>query len=142
KENAAKEASNWITSTLFGLANSLGKNVYELGVEAEALTNLITKAYKKEVLVSRAKELLTQTVEDKKSLTALLDSVDVGVINDEKEIESVARKVLEANQKAVNDYKNGKESVIMFLVGQVMRETKGNAQPATAKSLLEKLLKD
>lgn len=142
KGSAAKEASNWITSTLFGIANDLGKNVYELGIEAEALTELIAKTYRKEILVSKAKELLAEAVETGQPLLELLNSGEVAVISDEKQLKEVAKRVLNANEKAVSDYKNGKESVIMFLVGQVMRETKGNAEPATAKALLEKLLKE
>ncbi len=62
-------------------------------------------------------------------------------ISDE-ELEKVIKKVIEANPKAVSDYKSGKEQAIMFLVGQVMRETKGQGEANIIQQYLIKLLKN
>ena len=58
----------------------------------------------------------------------------------EKELEEIIVKVLTANPKAVADYKAGKESAIMFLLGQVMRETEGKADPVSVRKLLAKII--
>jgi aspartyl-tRNA(Asn)/glutamyl-tRNA(Gln) amidotransferase subunit B len=138
---APKEASNWITSTLFGLANDNGKKVYELGVETDALAQLIVMSHKKEILPSKAKLLLTEAVVNNKSLSDLLSTTETSVISDESQLKEIAQKAIDSNPKAAEDYIGGKESVIMFLVGQVMRETKGNARPDVVRSILEQLLK-
>jgi len=59
---------------------------------------------------------------------------------DEKELEIIIKQVISGNLKAVDDYKKGKQSSIMFLVGQVMRELKGKADPQTIRNILEKRL--
>ena len=61
--------------------------------------------------------------------------------SDEGELKKVAQKVIEANPKVAADYKGGKEAALMSLVGQVMKETKGSANPQIARQMLVKLLK-
>jgi aspartyl-tRNA(Asn)/glutamyl-tRNA(Gln) amidotransferase subunit B len=71
-------------------------------------------------------EAVKQASKPKETNTALLDEVST--------------KVISANQKVVEDYKNGKQNAIMFLVGQVMREMKGQADAQTVRQELEKKL--
>jgi aspartyl-tRNA(Asn)/glutamyl-tRNA(Gln) amidotransferase subunit B len=142
KKDGPKAVSNWISSTLFGIANEKGKGVYELGIEAGSFSQLIVKAHRREILTSKAKQILVEALESGKPLSDLLDQTETSVIADEDQIRKVAQAVIESNDRAVTEYRNGKDSVIMFLVGQVMKETQGNADPATAKSVLEKLLKN
>jgi aspartyl-tRNA(Asn)/glutamyl-tRNA(Gln) amidotransferase subunit B len=61
-------------------------------------------------------------------------------ISDESELEKIAQKVIEENPKSVQDYKNGKEKAMGFLVGQMMKETKGKANPQMVNDILKKLL--
>ena len=58
-----------------------------------------------------------------------------------EELKSSVKKVLEENSKAVEDFKNGKESAIQFLLGQVMKETHGNVDPSVARELIIEALK-
>jgi aspartyl-tRNA(Asn)/glutamyl-tRNA(Gln) amidotransferase subunit B len=141
QKEGPKAVSNWISSTLFGAANEMGEAVYELGIEADAFAQLIVMAHRKEILTSKAKQILLEALESGKPLSELIAQTETSVIADEGQIREVAQRVIDANGKAVTEYRNGKDSVIMFLVGQVMRETQGNADPETAKAVLEKLLK-
>ena len=61
-------------------------------------------------------------------------------ISDEDELESIAKKVMENNPKSVQDYKNGKKKALGFLVGQIMKETRGKANPQMANTILKQLL--
>ena len=61
--------------------------------------------------------------------------------SDEGALKKIARKVIDANPKVVADYKSGKDAALQSLVGQVMKETKGSANPQIAKQMLIKLLK-
>jgi aspartyl-tRNA(Asn)/glutamyl-tRNA(Gln) amidotransferase subunit B len=76
------------------------------------------------------------------------ESFDVGkfissnqVVNDEGEIEKIVKKVISENQKAAQDVANGETKAIGFLVGQVMKESKGKADPGLAQKLIKKELK-
>ncbi|KKT14463.1 MAG: Aspartyl/glutamyl-tRNA(Asn/Gln) amidotransferase subunit B, partial [Candidatus Yanofskybacteria bacterium GW2011_GWF2_43_596] len=60
---------------------------------------------------------------------------------DAGELESIIQKVIDDNSKAVTDYKAGKEASLKFLVGMVMRESKGKANPQVAEELIKKLTK-
>lgn len=59
---------------------------------------------------------------------------------DEAELESIAQKVIDNNPKSVQDYKNGKQKALGFLVGQIMKETKGKANPQMVNTILIRLL--
>ena len=65
----------------------------------------------------------------------LLQSSDTGALKE------IAQKIIDSNPKVVADYKGGKEQAIMSLVGQIMKETKGSANPAVSKQLLIDMLK-
>jgi aspartyl-tRNA(Asn)/glutamyl-tRNA(Gln) amidotransferase subunit B len=64
------------------------------------------------------------------------------LITDEAEIEKIVRQVISENQKAVSDFKKGKENALQFLIGQVMRKTKGKANPKIAKEILTRILRE
>ena len=64
----------------------------------------------------------------------------LGQVSNADEIEPIVKKVIENNQKAVNDYKGGKKTAVKSLIGQVMKETKGKANPQIVQELLTKLL--
>ncbi|MCL6500991.1 MAG: Asp-tRNA(Asn)/Glu-tRNA(Gln) amidotransferase GatCAB subunit B, partial [Candidatus Pacearchaeota archaeon] len=61
---------------------------------------------------------------------------------DQSQIEEIAKRIIEQNQKAVEDYKKGKENAIQFLIGGIMRETKGKVNPEKAKKVIFKLIKE
>ena len=61
--------------------------------------------------------------------------------SDEGAIKEIAQKVIDANEKVVIEYKAGKEASLQFLVGQVMKESKGSANPQVASKILKDLLK-
>ena len=60
--------------------------------------------------------------------------------NDEGALKIIAQKIIDANEQAVQSYKGGKENALMSLVGQMMKETKGSANPAIATKILKELL--
>jgi aspartyl-tRNA(Asn)/glutamyl-tRNA(Gln) amidotransferase subunit B len=64
----------------------------------------------------------------------------LGIISDSRTLEKIVNKVLKENPQAVADYKKGKKKIIQFLVGQVMKETKGQANPKIIPKLIRKKL--
>ena len=61
-------------------------------------------------------------------------------ISDEKEMEQIIKKVIENNPEPIEDYKRGKENALKFLIGQVMKETRGRANPQTVNKILKERL--
>ena len=76
------------------------------------------------------------------SVDEIISKKGIKIISDPTQLNSIIKTVLDNNQSSVNDYKNGNERAIKFLMGQIMKETKGSANPELVnKLLLEKLSK-
>jgi len=88
-----------------------------------------------------AKDILAMIVVNDESPLGIATEKNLLQQSDEGALKEIAKKIIEANKKAVADYKSGKENALMSLVGQIMRETKGSANPALAKKLLQDMLK-
>jgi aspartyl-tRNA(Asn)/glutamyl-tRNA(Gln) amidotransferase subunit B len=88
------------------------------------------------------KKVLALAIAGKKDVDRIIEAEGLVQISDEKGIEEVAEKVLAANLKAAQEYKQGKIQAIKFLIGQVMKETRGRANPQLVKKILERGLKE
>jgi aspartyl-tRNA(Asn)/glutamyl-tRNA(Gln) amidotransferase subunit B len=100
-------------------------------------------AKEKEVIQKIATSLINKRIDNKMEPTAFVEAVKQASKPKETNtalLDEVSTKVISANQKVVEDYKNGKQNAIMFLVGQVMREMKGQADAQTVRQELEKKL--
>ena len=87
-----------------------------------------------------AKDTLAKMVETGGNPRLIAKDLGVIQIHDPKAIQLAAEKVIANNPKVVEDYKGGKSAALQFLIGQVMRETKGSAKPDTVRKLLEEAL--
>jgi aspartyl-tRNA(Asn)/glutamyl-tRNA(Gln) amidotransferase subunit B len=85
-----------------------------------------------------AKDILRESVETAKRPADIVRKKGLSQITDEGAIDRIVESVLSANPKVVSDFKAGKEAAITFLVGQVMKETKGKANPKIVNELLKK----
>ena len=134
-----KVASNYITSDFIGIRkNSVDVKVPQAKHFAE-LINLITDG---EISSRAAKDILAIMVAyEPTSPRAYAEQHNLLQKNDEGALKEIAQKIIDANPKAVADYKGGKETAIMGLVGAMMKETKGSANPQLARQLLIDLLK-
>lgn len=81
-------------------------------------------------------------LETNKMPAEIIKSEGMEVVSDSGAIEAIVDKVISANPKAVADFKSGKTNVVGWLMGQVMKESKGKANPAEASSLVQKKLSE
>ncbi|MDQ5971774.1 MAG: aspartyl-tRNA(Asn)/glutamyl-tRNA(Gln) amidotransferase subunit [Patescibacteria group bacterium] len=130
-------ASNYITSDYLGLQKS-NKEVrlpkFENFVE---LINMVSDG----VLSSRgAKDILAMIVITDESPMKIATEKDLIQKNDEGALKEIAQKIIDQNPTVVATYKGGKENALMSLVGQIMKETKGSANPALVQKILKELL--
>ncbi len=132
---------NFITNDLVALANS------NLMDKVFGKTNIdsiykLSKMYIEKTLSSRAaKDILVVMFETGEEPEKIAREKNLLQKNDEEALKVIAQKVIDANEKTVADYKSGKENAIMSLVGQMMKETKGSANPQIAKSSILSILK-
>ena len=143
KENYQKlvqMASNYLLSEALGLLGGKTFSEKEFPITPENFAEFITIIYEKKLTSKLAKILLGEMFETGKDPSDILEEKELIQVSDEKEVEEIAEKIIETNPKAVEDFRSGKESAIQFLIGQMMKETKGRVNPEIAKQILTKLL--
>ncbi len=138
----AQAACNWIKGPLMMHANEHGTDIAGMERDNSGLSVGIAKIIKmaqKGILSGlAAKETLKIYLDTGKDPAMIVDEKKLGQISDETSILEVVRKVIAANEKSVADYRNGKTNALSFLVGQVMKETSGKANPKIAGEMLRK----
>ncbi len=140
KQKLVKLAANYIITELQKLLFKSGKDISQVKISQENFAEFIKLIYQGEISSSAAQEMLAEMFKTGTDPSIILEKKDLGQISDRKELAKAAEKVIKENPKPVADYKAGKQMALQFLVGQVMRETKGKANPQVVGKILgEKL---
>jgi len=113
----------------------------EIKITAENFAELIYLTFIGEISSSGCQEVLKEMFISGSDPSQIIESKNLKQVSDEKELELAAEKTIKNNPQAVEDYKKGKETALQFLIGQMMRETKGKANPKVAADLIRKVLK-
>ncbi len=135
-----QQSMNFVLGDLSRLANESGTPVHESPVTPEHLAELIALVEAKTINSKIAKELLQRMWNGEGSPKAIVEKEGLAQTSDTGEIEKFVAEVLAANEKAVADYKSGKTNIMGFLTGQVMKASRGKANPALVQDLLKQKL--
>ena len=141
REPRAKSISNWMLGDLAKLTNESRQDFAELKFKPDHLATLVDLIESGTITGKAAKEVFASMFETGKPPTAIVEESGLTQVSDASIIEEASERVIDANPKAVADYRGGKHEVVKFLVGQVMRETRGRANPAAVTDILERLLR-
>ena len=142
-EAAAKVAgdgratANWVSGDLMGLLNASGKGIADSPVRAEYLGELVALINQGELSGKLAKEVLPKMFETGEAAQAIMDRKGLRQISDAGALDKIVDDVLAANPKQVEQYRGGKTTVLGFLVGQVMKASRGQANPAAVNEALK-----
>lgn len=131
-----KSASNWITSVILGHINKFEMAITEIFVTPKMLSDLIKLVEEGTISSKQAKEVLYESLEENKVPVSIVEEKGLKQIGGEDEILKVVLEVLEEKPEAIEQYKSGRTNIVDFLVGQVMKKTKGQANPATTRSMM------
>jgi len=134
-----KKAANWISSELLGQIEDPEK-IFSFPVKPSGIAELLMLVDNNTISGKIAKVVFKDMIETGNSPQKIIDEKGLVQVSDSSEIESVIDVVLKKNQQSIDDYKNGKEKAIGFLVGQIMKESKGKANPQVVNELLLKKL--
>ncbi len=135
-----KTAANWMMGDLAKNLNAESKTIEESPIEAKRLAQMIALIEKGTISGKIAKKVFSEMWTCPDSPDKIVKDKGLVQITDTKAIEAIVDAVLEANQKAVDDYKGGNKKAIGALVGQVMKQSKGKANPQMVNELLAKKL--
>ncbi|WP_028609456.1 Asp-tRNA(Asn)/Glu-tRNA(Gln) amidotransferase subunit GatB [Paenibacillus harenae] len=137
----AKAVSNWIMGDLLGYLNSNGLELSDVQMTGQGLGEMIGLLEKGTISGKIAKTVFKAMLETGKLPQQIVEEQGLVQISDEGAIAAIVSQIVEANPQSVEDYRAGKEKAIGFLVGQIMKETKGKANPALVNKLLLERLK-
>jgi len=133
-----KTISNWMMGDLLRELKKDGRNIVDCPVSPSALVDLLKLIESGTISGNIAKGIFEEMYQTQKSAGSIVDEKGLKQITDSSAIEKIVAEVLQANPSQVEEFKGGKEKVLGFLVGQVMKASKGKANPAMVNKLLKK----
>ena len=135
-----KNVANWLLGDISKVLNEKNLTLADTSLTPEKLTDMIVLIEKGTISVTAGKTVLDEMFFTDKKPEDIVKEKGLAQISDTGALETIVKSVLDANEKSINDYKNGKTNVIGFLVGQCMRQSKGQGNPSIIKELIEKLI--
>ena len=135
-----KSVSNWINTKIMGYLNKENINIKDLFLKEEYLNDLIDMTLKGTINSQQAKDVFDYVLEENKEPKVIVKEKNMECLDDKAEIEQMVKRILENNNEAVTQYKSGKDKMLDYLVGQVMKESRGKVNPETAKLLMQNII--
>jgi aspartyl-tRNA(Asn)/glutamyl-tRNA(Gln) amidotransferase subunit B len=132
-----KATANWVVGDLMGLLKAAGREITDCPVSAKSLGELVSLVSRGELTGKLAKEILPKMFETGDSPGVIMEREGLRQISDTSALEKIIDDVLAKNTKQVEQYRSGKATVIGFLVGQVMKASRGQANPGVVNELLK-----
>lgn len=135
-----KMASNWVTGDVLAIINDQKIDISDFPISPLNLGKLINLIRSGKISGKIAKEVFQIMLKSNSEPEQIVNEKNLAQISDTSEIEEIIKKIINSNPAQVNEYRSGKEKVFGFFVGQIMKETKGKANPAIVNEMLRKLL--
>ncbi|MBA4538260.1 Asp-tRNA(Asn)/Glu-tRNA(Gln) amidotransferase subunit GatB [Bacillus aquiflavi] len=132
----AKQASNWLMGEVSAYLNAKQKELNEIALTPEGLAGMIKLIEKGTISSKIAKKVFKELIEKGGDPEKIVKEKGLVQISDEGALLKYVTEVLDANEQSIEDFKNGKDRALGFLVGQVMKATKGQANPPMVNKLL------
>ena len=129
-------ASNLLLGDISAYLNKHEKLITDTTLTKERFLELIKLMDDKTLTSKNLKDILDDVLESNKNITEIMKDKGIENITDDKEIREVIKRIINDNPESVNDYKNGHDRAIKYLMGQVMKETKGKVNPGVAMEIL------
>lgn len=140
--NDPKQVSNWVMGDVLRRVNEEEIETQDLSLEPKELADLIKLIDDGKISNNIGKKVLKDMFETGKSASIIIKEKGLIQINDENELREVVKRILAKNEQSVTDYKNGKDRALGFLVGQVMKATKGKANPQLANKVILDIIEE
>lgn len=135
-----RSTANWVTGDLMGLLKAAGKEISASPVKPEHMGELVGLINKGELSGKLAKEILPKMFNSGETPSAIMEREGLKQISDTGALEKMVADVMAANPKQVEQYRGGKTAVMGFLVGQVMKASRGQANPGAVNEVLKQKL--
>lgn len=131
-----KIASNLLLGDISAYLNKNEKSITDTTLTKERMVELVNKISDNTLTSKNLKDILDKVLEEDKSISEIIKESGIENITDDTALREIIKKIVSENSESVTDYKNGHDRAIKFLMGQVMKETKGSANPKLAMNIL------
>lgn len=138
----ARQLSNWVTGEIFALMRDQGVDIDQINVAPRQLSQLVLLVESGKINTRTAKEVLIAVHETGSDPEQIVADRGLSQVSDAAQLDVAVQAALEQNPAAVADYQDGKKNAIGFLIGQVMRQMGGTANPAIVRQLLIEALNE
>ena len=135
-----KVASNLLLGDISAYLNRNEKSIDETTLTKERFSDLVSKVSSGTLTSKNLKEILDKVLEEESSISDIMQEMHIENITDDKAIRELIQRIIKENPTTVADYKAGHDRALKFFMGQVMKETKGSANPQLAMSILQEEL--
>ena len=132
----AKLTGNWIGTELFKYLNEEKRGIGDIKISPPDFAEFIALIYESKINSTAAQIIFKEMFEQGTSPSEIMKAKGLEQMEDYGELEGIVKNVIANNQKAVDEYKSGKENAVQFLVGQIMKKSKGKANPQKAKDMI------
>lgn len=134
-----KIASNILLGDITSYLNKNNMSIYDTKLDKN-FVNIVNMLSKGSISSKIFKDILEELLTSNLSVEEILKEKNISLMSDTSKLEEIIKKVLEENETSVNDYKSGKQNALKFLMGMIMKETKGSANPKIVNDMLLDLL--
>ena len=134
-------AAKWLRRELVRVMNYNKKNFDQLEIDEKHIIDLLSLVTEKKITENVAKKIMEKLVVKPFDVKKYVEKEKLAVVSEKGELEKFCKKALSENPKAVEDFKAGNDKALQFVIGQVMRFTKGQAFPKEVNAILKKMLK-
>lgn len=131
-----KEATNLLLGDISAYLNQSEKKITDTTLTKERFLDLVEKVENNILTSKNLKDILVPLLESNQSIEDIMKKQGISNITDKKLLEKVVLKVIQDNKESVEDYKKGKDRALKYLMGQIMKETKGSANPKMVNEIL------
>ena len=132
----AKKASNWLTTQILGEMNHENISLKDFYLTPQLLKQIVDAIDAGTISSKQAKEIFYKSINEQKEPKSFISN-DMAQISNKEELDKIITDILSQNETQVEQYKNGKDNLFDYFVGQVMKETRGKANPVITKELLK-----
>ncbi|MBT5407026.1 MAG: Asp-tRNA(Asn)/Glu-tRNA(Gln) amidotransferase subunit GatB, partial [Gammaproteobacteria bacterium] len=136
-----KMTANWIITEVLALAKKTYLSVKDYPVTSDNLRDLLLYVMDETISSKQAKEVFERMWENKENPRDIIENEGMKQISDINELDKIVDNIIKNNYKSVKEYQSGKDKLLGFFVGQVMKETKGQGNPKIVNQLLKEKLK-
>lgn len=132
-----KTSANWVNTTILGTLSKLDMDIENFPVKSNILGEMLKMVEEGTVSRNQAKDVLREALDENKNPLDIIEEKGIKQIQDDDYLEKIVDEVLAKSEKLVEDYKSGKTNAINAILGGVMKETKGKANPSKAMQILK-----